>query len=42
MSEKGNVKVEDYKSFCEFLKENMNDYLSHVDSYNNSIFYDIW
>ena len=42
MSEKGYVKVEDYKSLCEEIKDNMDMFLDSVDAYDDDLYYDMF
>lgn len=42
MSEKGYVKVEDYKFLCEEIKDNMDEFLELVDAYDNGSYYDMF
>lgn len=42
MSELGYVKVEDYKDMCFMIKDNMDEFLSSVDDFDNGTFYDIF
>lgn len=42
MSEKGYVKVEDYKYLCKEIKEHMNEFLEQMDAFDNGTYYDIF
>lgn len=42
MSEKNYVSVEDYKSLCQEIKENMDEFFDQVDAFDNGTYYDIF
>lgn len=42
MSEKNYVSNEDYKSMCEFIKEEMEDYLNLLESFDDGTYYDMY
>ncbi len=42
MSEKEYVSKEDYKELCDFIKENMDEFLEQVDAFDNGTYYDIF
>ena len=42
MSEFGYVKYEDYKDMCFIIKDNMDEFLSTLDDFDNGTFYDIF
>ena len=42
MSEKGYVKKDDYKSLCREIKDNMDEYLEQMDTFDDGTYYDIF
>ena len=42
MSEKGYIKIEDYKHLFNEIKENMDDFLDQMDAFDNGTYYDIF
>lgn len=42
MSEQNYVSVEDYKSLCQEIKENMDEILELLENYNNRTYYDMF
>ena len=42
MSEKGDVKKEDYKELCEELKDSMDEILEYLDAFDNGTYYDMF
>lgn len=42
MSENNYVTVEDYKDMCNFIKENMDEFLEQMDAFDNGTYYDIF
>ena len=42
MSEKGYVSVDDYKSLCEDIKENMDEILDNLEAFDNGTYYDMF
>lgn len=42
MSEKGYVSEDDYNELSSFIKENMDDFLEQMDSFENGTYYDMF
>ena len=42
MSEKEHVKKDDYKSLCREIKDNMDEYLKQMDTFDDGTYYDIF
>ncbi len=42
MSERGYVKIEDYKDLCEEIKESMDDYLEMLSDFDNGTYFDMF
>ena len=42
MSELGYISFEDYKEMCSEIKDNMDEFLSSLDDYDNGTYYDIF
>lgn len=42
MSEKGYVSKDDYNELCSFIKENMDEFLEQMDSFENGTYYDMF
>lgn len=42
MSEKEYVGVDDYKSLCKFIKENMDEFLESMEQFDNGTYYDMF
>ena len=42
MSEKEYIKVEDYKLLCKEIKDNMEEFLDSVNTYDDGSYYDLF